>query len=154
MIPFFLQIYSLSLFRVLWTEFYIETIKCKASYRVSARWEVFSIEILSHRVECRPPLYFLTFIWHFAGRSASFVSSASPMEVSCYRLLGTWLSTGYFYFSYNAIPMFVYPFQTHNIFFIPTVLPSEVLCCRLLTTRFGYLLFLLFPQLNSYVHLS
>ncbi len=31
----FLQIYSLSLFRVLWTEFYNEITKCKASYLVS-----------------------------------------------------------------------------------------------------------------------
>ena len=49
------------------------------------------------------------------GYIASFAPSASPTEVPYYWPLGTWLSTGYFSFSYNAIPMFAYPFQTHNV---------------------------------------
>ena len=63
------------------------------------------------------------------GYIASFAPSASPTEVPYYWPLGTWLSTGYFSFSYNAIPMFSYQLQTQNDLY--TVPPTEVPCYRL-----------------------
>ena len=61
--------------------------------------------------------------------TASFAPSAFLTEVPYYWPLDTWLSTGYFYFSYNAIPMFSYQLQTQNDLY--TVPPTEVPCYRL-----------------------
>ena len=61
--------------------------------------------------------------------TASFAPSAFLTEVPYYWPLDTWLSTGYFYSSYNAIPMFSHQLQTQNDLY--TVPPTEVPCYRL-----------------------
>ena len=61
--------------------------------------------------------------------TASFVPSAFLTEVPYYWPLDTWLSTGYFYSSYNAIPMFSHQLQTQNDLY--TAPPTEVPCYRL-----------------------
>ena len=73
--------------------------------------------------------------------TASFVPSAFLTEVPYYWPLDTWLSTGYFYSSYNAIPMFSHQLQTQNDLY--TAPPTEVPCYRLPDTWLNTSCFLL-----------